>query len=62
MDEAAAVDASASIEPAQIAAVEDTAAVTQTASDPAQSRKERAEADRAAALAKLDEAKAAMRK
>ena len=62
MDEAPAVDASASIEPAQIAAVEDTAAVTQTASDPAQSRKEKAEADRAAAMAKLDEAKAAMRK
>ena len=62
MDEAPAMDASASIEPAQIAAVEDTAAVTQTASDPAQSRKEKAEADRAAAMAKLDEAKAAMRK
>lgn len=56
MDEAAVVDASASTETAQ------PAAVTQTTSDPAQSRKDKAEADRKAAMAKLEEAKAAMRK
>lgn len=56
MDETAAVDASASIEEEQ------TAAVTQTESNPPQSRKEKAEADMAAAMARLDEAKAALRK
>ncbi len=56
MDGAAAVDASTGTETAQ------TAAVTQTTSDPAQSRKEKAEADRKAAMAKLEEAKAAMKK
>lgn len=56
MDEAAAMDASASTETTQ------PAAVTQTTSDPTQSRKDKAEADRAAAMAKLDEARAAMRK
>ena len=56
MDEAAAVDASAGTETAQ------PAAVTQTTSGPSPSRKEKAEADRAAAMAKLEEAKAAMRK
>ena len=56
IDGAAAVDASASTEA--------TAAVTQTASDlnQSQSRKEKADADRAAAMARLEEAKAAMRK
>jgi len=55
-DVAGVVDASAGTEKPQ------PEAVTQTTSDPAQSRKDRAEADRAAALAKLDEAKAAIRK
>ena len=56
IDGAAAVDASASTGA--------TAAVTQTASglNQSQSRKEKAEADRAAAMARLEEAKAAMRK
>ncbi len=55
MDEADAVDGSASTGA--------TAAVTQTASglNQSQSRKEKAEADRAAAMARLEEAKAAMR-
>ncbi len=56
IDGAAAVDASASTGA--------TAAVTQTASglNQSQSRQEKAEADKAAALARLEEAKAAMRK
>ena len=55
IDGATAVDASASTGA--------TAAVTQTASglNQSQSRKEKAEADRAAAMARLEEAKAAMR-
>jgi hypothetical protein len=55
IDGAAAVDTSASTGAA--------AAVTQTASglNQSQSRKEKAEADRAAAMARLEEAKAAMR-
>ncbi|MCK9404932.1 MAG: hypothetical protein M0Q47_00760 [Methanothrix sp.] len=55
IDGAAAVDASASTGA--------TAAVTQTTSglNQSQSRKEKAEADRAAAMARLEEAKAAMR-
>jgi len=56
MDEAAVVDASPSTETTQ------PAAVTQTTSSPEQSRKEKAEADRAAAMAKLEEAMAATRK
>ncbi len=56
IDGAAAVDTSASTGAA--------AAVTQTASglNQSQSRKEKAEADRAAAMARLEEAKAAIRK
>ena len=55
IDGAAAVDASASTEA--------TAAVTQTASNlnQSQSRQEKAEADRAAAMAKLEEAKRSMK-
>jgi len=57
----ATIDGAAAVDPS--ASTEATAAVTQTASglNQSQSRKEKAEADRAAAMARLEEAKSAMR-